>query len=328
MNKVPMSFIIDDPAPVYSTFYTHRANHMTDYGEPILEKFPNSFLFDFCDVIERNNMKGKFSVVPMVANQGDIINGLGDAPKEDIDEWLDTVKKRVAPRFSIGPEMLTHALAVDLRTGKALDLKEDEWAKTQTEKTLTPYIAKALSILKEAGFDAFGVTSPWRFGIEVESEYASSISKAVYEVTGKKNAWFFMRGLREVPNAKPWVELEAEGRCLVAIPATTYDRTWPMLKSGKTDDEEILKCADMYITEDGTDGDIIRVLESGGWPIMISHWQSLCSNGSYAGLRTVDIVGQRIKKNLSDRVEWMSFEEIMNLVLSDKSAYPKPVFND
>ena len=83
MKKVPISLIVDDPAPVYSTFYTHRKNHMSDYGEPLLEKFPNSFLFDFCDMIERNGMKGKFSVVPMVAKQGDIINGLGDAPRED-----------------------------------------------------------------------------------------------------------------------------------------------------------------------------------------------------------------------------------------------------
>lgn len=326
MKKVPISFLIDDPAPVYSTFYTHRENHISDYGEPLLEKFPNSFLFDFCDVIERNGMKGKFSVVPMVANQGDIINGLGDAPREELDEWLNTVKARVAPRFSIGPEMLTHALAVDLATGKALDIKEDEWARMQTEETLTRYIAKALSILNEAGFDAFGVTSPWQFGIEKEAEYTAAISKAVFEVTGKKNAWFFLRGLRNVPNAKPWVELEKDGRCLVSIPATTYDRVWHMLKTGERDEETILKCADMYITEDGSDGDIIRVLESGGWPIMIAHWQSMCSNGSYAGLRAIDIVGRRIKKNLSDRVEWMSFEEIMNIVVSDRASYPKPKF--
>ncbi|MBQ6846776.1 MAG: hypothetical protein IJO61_06550, partial [Oscillospiraceae bacterium] len=166
MNKVPMSFIIDDPAPVYSTFYVHRKNHLTDYGEPILEKFPNSFLFDFCDIVEKHNMKGKFSVVPMVANQGDIINGLGDAPMEEINEWLDTVKERIAPRFAIGPEMLTHAAAIDLETGKALDVNEHEWSMMQTEETLTPYIKKALSLLKEAGFDAYGVTSPWRFGID------------------------------------------------------------------------------------------------------------------------------------------------------------------
>ena len=327
MKKVPMSFIIDDPAPVYSTFYTHRKDHISDYGEPLLEKFPNSFLFDFCDMIERNGMKGKFSVVPMVANQGDIINGLGDAPREEIDEWLDTVKARVAPRFSIGPEMLTHALAVDLETGKSLELNEQQWAAQQTRKTLTPYIAKALSLLNEAGFDAFGVTSPWQFGIEVEDEYTAAISKAVFDVTGRKNAWFFMRGLRDRENAKPWVELEEDGRCLVAIPATTRDRVWQMLKYGDMSEERIRACADEYITEDGKAGEIIRVLESGGWPIMIAHWQSLYTNGSSAGLRAIDMVGERIKKHLSDRVEWMSFEEIMNIVLSDKSAYPKPSFD-
>ena len=328
MKKVPISFRIDDPAPVYSTFYTHRANHLTDYGEPILEKFPNSFLFDFCDMIERNGMKGKFSIVPMVANQGDIINGLGDAPREEIDEWLDTVKKRVAPRFTISPEMLTHSMAIDIKTGKMLDENENQWSQHQNRETLTPYIAKALSLLQEAGFDAFGVTSPWRFGIDVRDEYAISISDAVYEVCGKENAWFTLGGLSKPADAKAWIELERNGRCLVSIPSTTKDRTWQILTDGDMSEEAILKCADAYITEDGRDGDIIRVLESGGWPIMISHWQSMYTNGSSAGLRAIDIVGQRIKKNLSDRVEWMSFEEIMNMVIADKAAYPKPVFND
>ena len=142
MKKVPISFRIDDPAPVYSTFYTHRANHLTDYGEPILEKFPNSFLFDFCDVVERNDMKGKFSIVPMVANQGDIINGLGDAHQSEVNEWLDTVKKRIVPRFAIGPEMLTHAAAIDLKTGKALDVNEQQWAATKTRTELTRILQK------------------------------------------------------------------------------------------------------------------------------------------------------------------------------------------
>ena len=328
MKKVPISFIVDDPAPVYSTFYTHRKDHMSDYGEPLLEKFPNSFLFDFCDMIERNGMKGKFSVVPMVANQGDIINGLGDAPKEEIDEWLATVKERVVPHFAICPEMLTHANAIDIKTGKVLDVNENQWSKTQTEETFTPYIAKAVSLLCEAGFDICGVSSPWRFGIEREAEYAAAISKAIFEVTGKKNSWFFMRGLRDTPNARPWVERDEDGLCLVSIPATTRDRVWPMLESGKMDDEAILACADEYITEDGKSGEIVRVLESGGWPIMIAHWQSLYTNGSSAGLHAIDIVGQRIRKHLSDRVEWMSFREIMDIVLADKASYPKPIFND
>ncbi len=325
MKKVPICLTVDDPAPVYSTFYTHRKNHMSDYGEPLLEKFPNSFLFDFCDMVERNGMKGKFSVVPMVANQGDIISGLGDAPKEEIDEWLKTVKERIAPRFTIAPEMLTHALAIDLETGKTFDVNEAVWSQTQNRRTLTPYIAKALSLLKEAGFELCGVSSPWNFGFEVRDEYTAAISDAVYDVTGKENAWFFLGSLlRGNSGAKPWIEREEDGKCLVSIPVTVSDHIWKMLESGNMDDAAILECADKYITEDGKSGDIIRALESGGWPIMLTHWQSMYTNGSSAGLRALNIVGERIKKNLSDRVEWMSFEEIMNIVVSDKAAYPKP----
>ncbi|MBQ5791252.1 MAG: hypothetical protein IIW19_00905, partial [Clostridia bacterium] len=80
------------------------------------------------------------------------------------------------------------------------------------------------------------------------------------------------------------------------------------------------------ITADGKSGDVVDVLETGGYPILISHWQSLMSNGLGTGLKIMEEVGRRIKLHLSDRVEWMSFEQIMELVIADKAAYPKPVF--
>ena len=182
------------------------------------------------------------------------------------------------------------------------------------------------ALLKEAGIDSIGVTSPWDFGIEVEDEYQHSVSAAVEEVNQSKKAWFFLRGLRDRPNAKPWVALEEDGRTLVSIPATTRDRIWATIDTPRTDKEYICKIADMLITEDGKEGEVIRVLETGGYPILITHWQSLMSNGLGTGLKIMDEVGKRISANLSDKVQWMSFEEITDLVLSDKEAYPKPVF--
>ena len=72
---------------------------------------------------------------------------------------------------------------------------------------------------------------------------------------------------------------------------------------------------------------MIRVLESGGYPILITHWQSLISNGLGTGIRALDEIGRRINNLLSDRVQWMSFDEIISLVMEDKSNYPKPVFS-
>lgn len=316
MQKFPISLIIDDPAPVLSVYYTHAGTDKTKDGRPLLEYVPLSLLDKFCDVVERNGIKGKYSVVPMPGNRGDLINGISGVPMEDMKAWINTVQTRLVPAFTVGPEMLTHNWAVNLADGSALSMNERDWAATQDRTTLTPYITKALALLKEAGFDAFGVTSPWDFGIQCEDEYAAAISKAVYDVTGKTEAWYFLRGLRNTPNARPWIQLEEDGRTLVSIPATTFDRFWQTIDCPDTSDEYVSRIADELITADGKDGQIIRALEIGSWPILIAHWQSLISNGLGTGIRALDEVGKRIRTHLSDRVEWMSFEEIMTYTIS------------
>ncbi len=220
--KTPISWIIDDPAPIISVYYEHAGTTVTKDGRPLVPTYPNEMLFEFCDIIEKHGICGKFSVIPMPGNKGDIVNGLEGVPTEELNIWLECVKKRVMPAFSVGPEMLTHHKAVDLSTGAPLPMNERDWASTQNRHTFTPYISKALSLLKEVGMHSIGVTSPWDFGIEVEEEYESAISAAVENVTESKKAWFFLRGLRNCPNAKPWVAREECGRTLVAIPAPKH----------------------------------------------------------------------------------------------------------
>lgn len=322
-RKIPISLIIDDPAPVISVFHAHSETGRTQDGRPLIPHVPNEFLRGFCDVAARHGMKGKFSVIPMPGNQGDIITGLQGVEQEQVQEWLNMVQDRLVPSFTVGPEMLSHHKAVDLASGQPMELREDEWAATQDRQGLTPYIARALSLLHRAGFDAFGVTSPWAFAIEVEDEYAAAISKAVFETTGRKEAWYFLRSLRNVPEAKPWVAHEEEGRTVVSIPATMNDCIWQTIDCTDTSFAYVQKVADELLTEDGRDGAIVRVMETGGYPILLTHWQSLFSNGLGTGLRVLDEVGRRIGRRLSDRVEWMSFEMIMQLVIQNQADYPK-----
>ena len=324
--KTPVSLIIDDPAPVISVYYEHWVKDTTEDGRPLLPTYPNELLFKFCDVVEKHGIRGKFSVVPMAGNKGDLINGLSGVPLEKVKQWIECVKSRLVPAFSIGPEMLTHNLAIDIKTGEDLPLNERDWASTQTRETLTPYISKALSLLKDAGFSPVGVTSPWDFGIEVEDEYQEAISSAVEEVTGSKTAWFFLRGLRDRPNAKPWVALDKDGRTLVSIPATLRDRFWCSIDSPREDEEFVNSVADRLISEDGKTGEILDVLNTNGYPILVTHWQSLMSNGLGTGIKMLEVVAERINRNLKDVVEWKSFEEIMDMVIANKMAYPKPVF--
>ena len=322
--KIPVSLIVDDPAPIISVYYEHAGSRTTSDGRPLIPTYPNEMLDRFCDIVEKHGIKGKYSVIPMPGNKGDIVNGLEGVSREDLDEWINTVKARLVPYFSICPEMLTHHKAVDLATGGALPMNERDWASTQDRTTLIPYISKALAILKDAGFSPFGVTSPWDFGIEVEDEYEQSISRAVLDTCGSNEAWFFLRQLRNVPKARPWVALSEEGRTLVSIPGTLKDCTWRTINCPDTSDEYVSRAADEILTADGKSGEFVRVLESGGYPIMLMHWQGLMSNGLGTGLRVLDEIARRINLHYSDKVEWMSFEEIMNFVVSNPDDHPIP----
>lgn len=335
--KRPISIIIDDPAPVISTFYesgmsgtsnfpSNKLRHETKDGRPLLKTFSNEFLYQFCDIIEKWDIKGKFTVVPMPGNKGDIVNGLSGVDLEEVVEWLKVVKERVESRFSIGPEMLTHNLAVDLDSGKPLEVSEWAWSFEQNKDTLTAYIAKALELLRDAGLESFGVTSPVNFGIKNEDDYAAAISEAVQQVTGRTKAWYFCRNMRNMPNAKPWIQLEEEGRVLVSIPASASDVFWQTMDTTECSDEYVSQIADLLITEDGKEGQIVQIMETGGYPVLVTHWHSLISNGLGTGLRVLEEVARRVDKNFSDTLQWMSFEEIMELVVANKADYPKPNF--
>ncbi len=327
--KIPISLIIDDPAPRVFVFYEHSepGKRFTRDGRPLRDEVPNSFLFDFCDTAERYGLKGKFSVIPMPGGRGDIINGIDGFPYPEIKEWLGAVRVRLDGRFSICPEMLTHARAVDIVSGGLLDIREDDWAVGKTAEELTPYISKAVSMLREAGLPVSGVTSPWYFGIKNETEYVKAISESFRQVCGRNECWYFCRGRRGEPNALPWVALSEGDRRVVSIPATTSDHIWQTMDTTDTSDEYVSKIADLMITADGSKGEVIDVMESGGWPVLIAHWQSLFSNGLGTGLRVLGEVGRRIEKNLAGRVEWMSFEQIMKKVLEEPDRYPAPDFS-
>lgn len=326
MKKVPVALVLDDPAPCISVYYTHHNKQITEDGRTLLEYYPNSTLHEFCDIIEKYGIKGKFSVVPMPGNRGDIVNGIDGVSMDDMKEWTDTVKHRVMPAFSVGPEMLTHNNAVDIPTGKVIEINECTWASDKDRTVLTPYITKAFSLLHQAGFSSFGCTSPWSFGIEVEDEYVQAVSRSVYNVYGSKHCWYYLRGLRDIPNAKPWIEYDDGEFCVVSIPATTHDHIWQTIDTTDTSPEFISSVADKYIAADGKGGAMVKVLETGGFPLFITHWQSLISNGLCTGMRVLELIAERVNTHLADKVEWRSYEDIMNMVLSDKESYPKPEF--
>lgn len=206
----PISLIIDDSCPLVHVFACHwRDVHgrplVTPDGRPFPLWIPNSFLDRFCDVVERWGMAGKFSIVPAPGGLGDVVRGIAEHPPELTREWLDTARRRLSTRWDFCSEGITHNLAVNLESGGYFPESETEWSQHQDRRTLTPYLVRQLELLRDAGIDATGVTSPWVFGIEVEPEYIRAIVDAQKQVYGRTVSWYFLHMLWKEPSSRPWV---------------------------------------------------------------------------------------------------------------------------
>ncbi len=317
-NKTPISLIVDDPAPRVFVYYEHAgADKRTLDGRPLRDNVPNAFLDRFCDLVERRGIRGKYSVVPIPGGRGRVDGEIPGFPREEIAAWLETVNARLKPFFDFCPEMLTHAGYLDLATGKMMDEQENLWSFRQDAETLTEYRSLALEILKNAGIDATGFTSPWDFGEKNEDAYARAVGRAMERVWGRKESWYFCRSLGG-RGARPWIAAEEDGRRVAAIPGTIGDMIWQAMDTTDTSEEYVDWIADLYITENGKYGEIPKRLAVDSWPILTVHWQSLFSNGAETGLRVLDRIAGRVERALGDRVEWRSFGDLMRWTMENR----------
>jgi hypothetical protein len=317
----PITLLVDDSCPLIHVYRfhkedVHKMGPNTEDGRRLMDLVPNSFLEHFCEVVERHGIKGKLSIVPSPAGCGDIVKGIvppisrrsGIQVRSEEEwakltrEWMDTAKARLSGNFDFSPEMITHNLTLDLGTGGYIDQGESDWSQTQTRETLTPYIEMALQILKGAGITCTGVTSPWVFGLKVEEEYIASIIEAMRRVYGSTFSWYFLHMLGDRADAKPWVAYANGAVALVSIPSTLNDYFWETIDNPRNDSEFTESLIEKIMSRTKI------VLESGGMPIWLSHWQSLWSNGLETGLRILEGAARRVGEELD--VEWMSCMDI------------------
>ena len=101
----------------------------------------------------------------------------------------------------------------------------------------------------------------------------------------------------------------------MSIPSTVNDFWWETIDSPRSDREFVKHIADSVITRDGRGGKIREVLDAGGMPILLTHWQSLFSNGLETGLAALDVVGSRVNDTLVGEVEWKTCSELARLAV-------------
>ena len=190
MAKTPISLIIDDGSPV-NLYYFHDLMREHELIVPI------EHVQRFASICEKHGVRGKFSVVPMPAGLGRLDKGLSHCPLEHVKKFNETVRKRIAPMFSLTPEIISHYFAFDVKTERFLGMQEDIYFSTLSAEQIADYVSYAINILCNVDLIPDGVTSPWMTGIDNEQNYAEGIGIGFFPSSGLGNG----KGLVRIENA-------------------------------------------------------------------------------------------------------------------------------
>ena len=304
--RIPFSLIIDDGSPVDPLFY-----EIPGYETPYL--VPAEFIQRVADTFDRFDLRGKFTVIPMPSCLGRLDKSLNRVPAEYLASFLKLVRERFAPRFDITPEFLTHLRAYDLKTGEYQHIFEDVWISKAPLEQIIEYFVLAFTILKNVGLEGTGITSPWESGIDVEKKYAQALAEAQWKVSNRKLTWYF---LHAVSSGKPLscaVEYEdpARGQVVVSVPANAGDIFWSM-RLGKREDRWrfIQDGIDRLLSPDGSTGRIRELIAAKAPVVLVTHWQSLYTQGTALGLEGLAALAERIQNIFGSTFEWVTCSEM------------------
>ncbi len=303
-----LTLILDDGAPV-NVMYWHEPS------SPRRRLIPNAFVQQFAELCEEHGVKGKFSVIPMPCGLGRIDQSLNEVPSKHLRRFIDIVQRQITPRFDITPEVLTHLMAVKVPGGGFHHLYEDEWVARASMEELTDYFALALHILNAVELPANGFTSPWNTGITNEKTYVRAMAAAQWRVNRRKHSWYF---LHTTGRQTPWVAWRnpRTGQRMVSIPTNTDDVFWrtQIIKSGRGRARAAQDAADAWLSPTGDSGAASTLIGNNVPVTLLTHWQSLFSEGHATGLRGLQIFLKRLRDRYGDRVQWLRCSELAKTV--------------
>jgi len=326
--RFPLCFIVDDGAPCVNPLYFYRKD--VDKLPPgqlrdsealpsvkMVKDIPLRFLEEYAEWTYRNNIRGKFSVIPYPMGLGSITTGLKGYNKEEVDEWLKIVREKISPLCDITPEILTHTLGLDIRTGKLLSIPEQDFTSSLSLNELTEYMMFATRILKDAGLIATGVTQPCYYGGDQKNVYARAVLAAFKKTNGLKLAFYFLNVDGKAEKVLPEITYldKAKKEAVVSIISATTDWMWECV-AGKG---EVLDMADYFLSANGGKGRFIDLMKTGSYLVFHSHWQCLYGNGTRKGFFTLKEIVRRVEENMADNIQWMKTSEVARYFITTKT---------
>ena len=139
-----MSLIIDDGAPLDPLIL-----RVAGLRDAFL--VPAEFTAKVADTLERFDLRGKMTIIPMPSCLGRIDRSLRRVPGKHLEGFLKIVRERIAPRFDITPEFLTHLNAYSLEEGRLpAHLRRRLDVQAPLEEVVQ-YFTLAFQILKNVG---------------------------------------------------------------------------------------------------------------------------------------------------------------------------------
>jgi hypothetical protein len=320
-NRVPVGLFIDDSTCLVNMAYygipqfaeVFPKNYLQDWRK-LPREIPDSFVREFGEWSLENGIKGKYSIVPYPACTGWVNRFIPGWTKKELDESLKLVREVIMPNWDIHPEMVSHTRVIDIKTGKPYPfatpeyMENWEWSQNKSTDELTAYQAYALNILKEAGLQCEGITTPGGYAGKNMDNFARSTLQSVRQVYGAEIPHYFRDAFTEKgKSVAPVVRFPSgldgnDPECVVSVIGCTSDwfGNWDGLTAGK---------ADLFITEDLKAGRMVEVIDSGEPAIMLCHWPGIYFNGQKTGFNILKEVVKRLSQKY-DNLIWMKTSEL------------------
>lgn len=178
---------------------------------------------------------------------------------------------------------------------------------------IVPYFELAFQILKNVGLEATGITSPWVSGIDVEKKYAQALADAQWKIFRRKLTWYFLHATSWGKPRQCSLEYEDRTRrqAVVSVPANSADIFWSMEQPTRAERLHFIQNGiDRLVSADGRAGRIRQLIDSGYPVVLVTHWQSLYTQGTGLGLEGLCELAGRIRRVFGSSLEWVSCSEL------------------
>ncbi len=132
----------------------------------------------------------------------------------------------------------------------------------------------------------------------MEKKYVKALADAQWQVFNRKFTWYFLYVSEWGEPRYCTVEYhDAErGQSLVSVPANFPDLFWSMEKPPGERVQFIKDNIDKVLSADGRTGRVRQLIDSGYPVILLTHWQSLYTQGTGLGLEGLSALARGFKR--------------------------------